>query len=238
MLKRYIVKNNKSNIILFDDTQTIDTLKNTIMVQCKLKNKDFFLTYNDKLLKETRNTNSYNIENYGIIQINFRQRGGFAGLIIALAAVTAILSVLAKPLISLIKIMGKLLILFFEFMGIFPHLFDLVLLIFDPRKFIDDLIFGVSYGIITMFNGIFSSIYSGSSSIPNKDPTDTSGVHKVCVSPSLLNLILLIVCPPLALFIDMGFTFYTIFLVIVCAILTIKLYYFPGLIFAALHILC
>ena len=109
MLKRYIVKNNKSNIILFDDTQTIDTLKNTIMVQCKLKNKDFFLTYNDKLLKETRNTNSYNIENYGIIQINFRQRGGFVGLIIAFAAVTAILAVLAKPLISLIKILGELL---------------------------------------------------------------------------------------------------------------------------------
>jgi len=40
----------------------------------------------------------------------------------------------------------------------------------------------------------------------------------------------------LALFMDRGIQ--GMFLVIVCAILTVKLYYFPGLIFAALHILC
>jgi len=52
----------------------------------------------------------------------------------------------------------------------------------------------------------------------------------------LMNLIILVVCPPLALYKDRGIT--GLFLVIVCALLTYYLYYFPGFLFAALHIMC
>jgi hypothetical protein len=42
----------------------------------------------------------------------------------------------------------------------------------------------------------------------------------------------------LALLINFGAGLHGIFLVVICTILTVWCYYFPGLIFAALHILC
>ena len=58
----------------------------------------------------------------------------------------------------------------------------------------------------------------------------------VCVAPTMVNLIILVLCPPLQLFLYKGMK--GIVLVIICALLTYYCYYFPGLIFAALHVLC
>ena len=61
-------------------------------------------------------------------------------------------------------------------------------------------------------------------------------IPKVCASPTIMNIIILVLCPPLALFFDRGIQ--GLFHVLVCGLLTVKLYYFPGFIYAALHILC
>ena len=121
-----------------------------------------------------------------------------------------------------------------EFVQIFPPLLQTILIIFDPKRFINDLIFGVSYGIKAVIKGMMDSMDTGSTA--QKKPEDESKIPQVCIPPTMANLFILLICPPLALFINRGLQ--GMFLVIVCAILTVKLYYFPGFIFAALHILC
>ena len=134
-------------------------------------------------------------------------------------------------------VIAKMSVIIGPVMEMIPKLIRVILSIFNPRKFMDDIIFGISYGISSLMSGIFSSINSGTSESKSKRfGDDTSKIPKVCVSPTIFNLVLLLICPPLALFMDRGIQ--GMFLVIVCAILTVKLYYFPGLIFAALHILC
>ena len=52
-----------------------------------------------------------------------------------------------------------------------------------------------------------------------------------------MNLVIFsIMSTSLVLFLDRGIG--GLFHVVICGILTMKMYYFPGLIFAALHILC
>ena len=84
-----------------------------------------------------------------------------------------------------------------------------------------------------MFGGIINQFST------NEEPVK-DGIYdkknQVCVAPTLINLIILVVCPPLALYKDRGLKGF--FLVIVCALLTYYLYYFPGFLFAALHIMC
>ena len=241
MFKRFIVKHNKSLLVKFDDNLTIEELKIHLIKVFKFdNNQDFFLVYNGKLLNKTKTLCSYNIENNDLIEINFRKRGGFIGMILAFIAVVAVLAILAKPLIDLLTVVGHMLSLLFHFLAIFPPLFETVLLIFDPKRFIDDLIFGVTFGIKSLFSGVFSSVGTGVVANPDsiKDAAKESKekIPKVCASPTIMNLILLVVCPPLALFLDRGLQGF--FHVLVCALLTVKLYYFPGFIYAALHILC
>jgi uncharacterized membrane protein YqaE (UPF0057 family) len=57
-----------------------------------------------------------------------------------------------------------------------------------------------------------------------------------CVRPKLFKILLTLVCPPLALFLHMGTSGW--FHVIVCTIFTVYFFYFPGLIYTLLHILC
>jgi hypothetical protein len=234
MFKRFIVKHNKSLLVNFDDNLTIEELHKYIIKILKVNNIDFFLTYNGKLLNKNRKLSFYEIENHDSLELIFRKRGGFLGMILAFIAVVAVLAILIKPIIDLLTIVGHMLGLLFHFLAIFPPLFETVLLIFDPKRFIDDLIFGVTFGIKSLFSGVFSSMDSGSSS--NKAKEESSSIPKVCVPPTILNLIFLVLCPPLALLIDRGIQGF--FHVLVCGLLTVKLYYFPGFIYAALHILC
>ena len=57
-----------------------------------------------------------------------------------------------------------------------------------------------------------------------------------CVRPTWLRLIIMVLCPPLALFMKVGLTGW--YYVLLCTILTVYGYYFPGLIYATMHILC
>ena len=89
-------------------------------------------------------------------------------------------------------------------------------------------------GITSMFEGIIKQ-FDTNETAPKKGIYEDKK-NQVCVAPTLLNLIILVVCPPLALYKDRGIT--GLFLVMVCALLTYYLYYFPGFLFAALHIMC
>lgn len=234
MFKRFIVKHNKSLFITFDENCTINELINFLKEKIKVRNTDFFLTHNCKLLSKHKKLSDYEIQDYDTINLTFRKRGGFIGMILAFAAVVAVLAILAKPLLDMFKVFGHMLVLLFHFLGIFPPLLETVGLLFDPKRFVDDVIFGITFGIKMLFSGIFSSLNAGSSPRPNNN--ESNSLPKVCFPPTLTNLIFLVVCPPLALFLDRGIQ--GLFHVIVCSLLTIKMYYFPGFIYAAMHILC
>ena len=138
------------------------------------------------------------------------------------------------PVIMIAFILFKMKDVIIPLLELVPKAIEVVLLLFKPKKFIDDIIFSISYGIKLVVGGMMDSMDSGTESNSKEYPDN---VPKVCLPPSLFNLIILIICPPLALLINYG-GIKGIFLTFVCALLTIWCYYFPGLIFAALHILC
>lgn len=141
------------------------------------------------------------------------------------------------PIIMISFVIFKLSDIILPLLDLIPKAIQVAITIFDPKKFINDLIFGITFGVKMMFSGLFKSVDAGSSMDINKDKKGNPGeIPKVCVPPTLMNLIFLVVCPPLALFLDRGVQ--GLFHVLVCSILTVKLYYFPGFIYAALHILC
>ena len=227
---RYDKLFNLSNI----DLKNIEDLKEIISKKININKKDFYLICNNKLLVSIDR-----LHDGDKITVIKRIKGGvlyFAGQLAAVAAIIIVLIILMKPLIDIIKIMIMIISVIGQILALFPQIVETILLVFDPKRLIDDIIFASTYTIKSVVGGMVSSIDSGSSKNPEeKDPED---VPKVCVPPSLFNLFILLLCPPLALFINLRFSFQGIFLVVVCAILTVWCYYFPGLIFAALHIFC
>jgi len=194
---------------------------NDLITQIKYNSKNTYITFNGKILNKNKCFLEQGIKDNDIVFLNSRIKGGVFPIIIA-------------AMLAAAAFMVTLLILLEDLIVIFLKIIEIIPLIFQPQKFVNDLIFGISFGLKSIMSGMFSSIDSGST--PNKPADDPATIPKVCMSPSLFNLIFLIICPPLALFMDRGIQ--GMFLVIVCAILTVKLYYFPGLIFAALHIFC
>ena len=100
------------------------------------------------------------------------------------------------PIVMIAFIMAKMSDIILPLLKLIPKAIEVALLIFDPKKFINDLIFGVTFGIKTLFSGMFSSVESGSS-VENAVEKEAKGkIPKVCVSPTLMNLIFMVICPP------------------------------------------
>ena len=79
---------------------------------------------------------------------------------------------------------------------------------------------------------------------PKEEPSESGpfGVskrdnNKTCIPPTMATLIMLVLCPPLSIFYKFSF-WEGIIPAIVCGVLCVKLYYFPGLLFASLMVLC
>ena len=135
-----------------------------------------------------------------------------------------------------------------DFVKIFFNLVKASITIFTPDKFINDVLYGSTAGIKLIFSSFLGSINSDLVSDSSKKNTSggsgpfgvneesKAGNKAICIPPTLTNIIFLIICPPLALFLHRG-TKGTL-QIILCAGLTYYLYYFPGFIYAALHILC
>jgi hypothetical protein len=160
----------------------------------------------------------------------FEDKGGgiFAPIISPIIAI-------AKGFVSLGELSGMI-------VKVVIDLVKLAATIFNPEKLLNDVIYGSITGLTSMITAIFENISNlFGDSVPKKDGSDgIFGIEdkkkQICVKPTIINLIILIVCPPLALFINKGWR--SIFMIIVCALMTYYMYYFPGFLFAALHILC
>ena len=154
-----------------------------------------------------------------------------------------IFGAILSPIFTIARVfigLGKVII---ELADLFVKVMKMIPLIFDPPKLIDDIIFAIGYSINTMISkmGTSGNTTKTDDSV-DKESSGPFGVSKrernpICIQPTIASLIMLILCPPLAIFYKYSFARGFI-PAIVCGVLCVKLYYFPGLLFAALMVLC
>jgi hypothetical protein len=199
----------------------------------KLKNGSKLIK-NDLTLLENKIKNNENLYLYTNID------GGFID----------ILSNVANGIADIFKSVGGVLD---DLFNLIKQIFLLIPNIFRPDKLMNDVIYGTTMGITSMLSSLMEKINS-----IGKSPDEIKGSSKggifgiedsskaICTKPSWINLLILVLCPPLALYLYLGKAglsgigpwMYAIFMVLVCCGMTYYMYYFPGFLFAALHIFC
>ena len=166
-----------------------------------------------------------------------------------------------KPLESIALGFVRLSELLVELIKFVIYIPKIAIAIFNPVTILNDMITGIIMGIKILFKGIIDALnprsffgkgkYSkckdkGSGFFGMRRPVNNKGKvisrnnssDRKCLPPTVLRMIIMILCPPFALFQHVGFSNGGWFNVIICTLLTIYGYYFPGLIYAILHILC
>ena len=219
-------------VVEIDNTKFIDItqLNSIIKYRFRLNSKSFILiTRNSKLVSNNLLKNSYESDSDLEIDVIIPLKGGF------------IIDSLLNMLWGIINMFIKLGPIIVTFAKLFVNIFEIIPLIFDPPTFINDILFGITWGI----NNLFSKIIASMNTEKEKDPNSESGTFGVseenqklytCADPTLGMILLLVVCPPLAIFYKLGIE--GLVSAIICGVLCVKLYYFPGLLFAILHVLC
>jgi hypothetical protein len=222
-----------------ENTIQIDSLPTNIIelryiIKTNYSINDFYILHNNKLL-----ININSIKNNDTIEVYNRLNGG-----------NPLLDPLKKMLVGIVDIA----ILIGEVFALIPKIIQIIISIFKPDKLLNDIIYGTTIGINNMITALMTKLsFSTEKTIDEKEEDGTGGIFgiddankSVCVKPTLINLIILVLCPPLALYIHLGRGgingitgfFYLLFMVIVCSGMTYYMYYFPGFLFAALHVLC
>ena len=148
--------------------------------------------------------------------------------------------VLVDPIVGIAEGFYKMLELTELILEFFGKTVLLALSIFNPDKVIGDVLYASTSGVAQVLRAFIEKIdFSQSKADTEGDGGPFAVTDKnraICVPPSFINLLILVLCPPLALFLHKGVGGW--FIIIICCLLTYYLYYFPGFIFAALHILC
>ena len=199
------------------------------LTQHKFNITDFYFTLSGKIVLNTTILNENDI-----LSVQLRVNGGFKKVL------EKVLEPIIKPFKDIAIAIVSIVELILEVILLLPKLLELVINIFTPDKLINDIIYGVTVGIQTMLESFLGGLNPRpKESNGNKDTGIFGSDDKnkvVCLKPTILNLIILIICPPFALLLNEGVRAW--YLVIICALMTYYLYYIPGFIFAALHILC
>ena len=220
--------NNIKNITLPNSINELNTL---IIKTYNIS--DFYVIANTKLVTPM---NYKNINNDCSIIINSRLKGGILDIL------EPIFAPILKPFKDMILGIVDILELVLELLKLIPKILELIPSILNPTKLLNDVIYGSITGLTSMITAIFENFINlfGDSKPKNDGNDGIFGIEnkkkQVCIKPTIMNLIILILCPPLALFINKGWK--SFFMIIVCALMTYYMYYFPGFLFAALHILC
>ena len=257
--KLYLVYIDKSHTIEIDDKLDYNSFINKVF--CKITgitnedsidkelleskfSENFYITWITKVItRQNWNEVRHGIENNDTLFVSKRLKGGW--LLPPPVIILAIFALLF-PLLKPIAIIVQVVVSFFELLGyaidFMVLMIDIIPLIFDPPTLMNDILFAVTYGINQVFQSTTTSIKDGS-----KNPEEEGGprgpmdidesVPQKCISPTFTTIILLIICPPLAILFKLGF-WAGFISSIICGVLCVKLYYFPGLLFAILHVLC
>jgi uncharacterized membrane protein YqaE (UPF0057 family) len=186
--------------------------------------ENYVIIHNNNILNSS---NINKIKDNDILNLNIKIKGG-------------IFDLLLDTLLSIYDFILKLGGLVEDLTNLFVNVMEMVPVVFDPNRLIDDVIFGVIEGISQIFSALIEKLDFSQSEADQTDSGGPFGVTEkkqaICMPPSFINLLILVLCPPLALFLYKGWTAF--FLIVICALMTYYLYYFPGFIFAALYILC
>ena len=140
------------------------------------------------------------------------------------------------PIEMLSDTMKQLLELIVKIISIIPTLFNIFYEITDPTKMLRDLLHGIFVAKNMIYNAIIDQIFGKLSykyKISLSDNQDTTP-YKACIKPTFVEILILVLCPPLAIFIRKGIKGFMI--ILITTILTC-FYYLPGVIFASFYIL-
>ena len=133
---------------------------------------------------------------------------------------------------AMFGLFGKIII---KIMDVFTALFPIIPLLFDPPRLFNEIITGVTIGLSLLIESVFGFLnpakYGATPEARKNRALDQ--INQNCYSTSFMNLVLLIICPPFAVFQALGFKIHEI---AICTLLTVYAYYFPGLLYAILII--
>ena len=171
-----------------------------------------------------------------------------------MSELTEIFSGITKIAMAFVKL-GELIFILISFI---PKMIETAMDIFNPTKLMNDIIGGTIAAFTLIGKRIMDLVnprtYFGSD--PNIDPGKQEDIFgakpekgpdgkynsphkskgKKCLPPTMTRMVILMLCPPFALFLHLGLMGWVS--IIICSLLTVYGFYFPGLIYATLHILC
>ena len=152
-----------------------------------------------------------------------------------------IFSGLFGPIFAIGRAFIKIFEVIIKLFQMLSYVLEMIPVVFDPPRLIDDILFAVSTSISVVLDKLMNSI---DVQAKDDDPEESGPMglnkrvkEKVCLPPTMTQILFLILCPPLAIFFKFDFL-RAIIPVIICSVLCVKLYYFPGLLFATLMTLC
>ena len=213
------------------DTSTLNSSDLKLVIKDKYNIEDFYLIYNTKLL----HSNIIELTPNDTIEVINRVKGGILDIL------EPIFAPILNPFKDMILAIVDIVLLVLEVIKLIPKILEAIVTIFSPDKLLNDVIYGSITGINSMISFLFGKLgFVGGDKTKEDGSGGVFGIDDpkkaVCVKPTLLKLVLLVACPPLALYIERGLS--SFFLVIICGLMTYYMYYFPGFLFAALHIIC
>ena len=158
------------------------------------------------------------------------------------------------PIIFVVTLLVLMKDLIIKILKILPIMIRMAVQLLQPVSFVNDLVYGIIIGIEKLITGVFD-IFIGKAQengekipgfkdglFPNgilgssKETRDAEDTVR-CLKPTTIRLVLMVLCPPFAVFMKYGLL-RGWFWIIICWILTYYFYYFPGLLFSALHTMC
>tara|TARA_B100001093_G_C26756817_1_gene983830 strand:+ start:109 stop:822 length:714 start_codon:yes stop_codon:yes gene_type:complete len=224
----------KENVSLDNDKLELNLIKQQVIEYYNLKNTpdDIFLSTNEGFLLSNKTIHKAIDKNLDYeFNVNIKLKGG-------------IIDAIFNMLEGIIKLIGSLYKILEVFINMFTSVLEMLPQLFNPPKLIDDILFAITSSITLVFRK-FSGDAGNVFTSPEEDDAESGplGVSNEnrnaysCMDPSWSTIMLLIICPPLAIIYKLGF-WAGFISSIICGVLCVKLYYFPGLLFAILHVLC
>ncbi len=147
------------------------------------------------------------------------------------------IEVIFDPIISVGNAVVALVHILLELLKIAPKIVSLFEMFTDPIKLIKDAIYGVKVGLMMLFEAIFGTLFTTLQKpfIQTKSKNSKkSKPKKMCLTNRIIQLIILVLCPPLAIFMEKGIS--SFFYMLIASLLT-YFYYFPGLFYASMYVL-
>jgi len=228
----FLIKHGKVKKKITLDVDNLKWFKIQIQQLFNLKTLEFFIIANNSCLVNNtylKKLNDKSDNKFINLEINFRLKGGVIDAIIDL------LAGIVKMLVGVVKIIV-------QFLEMLAYVFEMIPVVFDPPRLVNDILFAVTTSITTILDRAMNSVDVESPEDDDKEDIGPMGVNKridkkVCLPPTMTQILFLMLCPPLAIFFKYDFM-RAIIPSIICGVLCVKFYYFPGLLFASLMTLC